>query len=439
MTDNNEFQIAPYWSQAPDLGEVDVAEIRIALGELALIQIADIGRGQLRDFVRASSVSLGFWFTDNWWRLRWETMRDYKTATADWRLRHELTSVSGGTTWPPLMIYGVGARVVVAPIAIGPRARVPVSYVPAPVSIMPGQTYEAGVDAFLKKVLENCARAKDGKALKILLNQLNRERKDPELAAWRRLEATLGYDPDDASENLIESLTVQERRVGTEAVEEAAASSPGATASTTLAQVISASEASTVLINLTSAVKTHDVIVRIDPWKPVWLAAENAAAQFRKAVGRAKGPILNKAFGDILAIRWQDVTAASSTAEKLPYGAWLTGDGTKERIALQAKSSAGRRFELARVIGDALLSRNANFGLFSRARTDRQKFQRAFAQSLLCPLEDLQEHIDVTGPTDEQIKAAAKHFHVHETVVRTLLVNKSVMRRETLDEALEAA
>jgi Zn-dependent peptidase ImmA (M78 family) len=78
------------------------------------------------------------------------------------------------------------------------------------------------------------------------------------------------------------------------------------------------------------------------------------------------------------------------------------------------------------------------FGIVSHAKTDRQKFQRAFAQSLLCPFEDLRYRVDLSGPQDDQIEAAARYYHVHRNVVRTLLVNKGFLPRETLAEQLEA-
>ena len=98
-----------------------------------------------------------------------------------------------------------------------------------------------------------------------------------------------------------------------------------------------------------------------------------------------------------------------------------------------------RRFELARVLGDAVWTSLAHFGVISRGKTDRQKFQRAFAQSLLCPFEDLRHYVNLSGPTEDQIEAAARRYHVHRSVVGTLLVNKVFLARETLGEQLEAA
>lgn len=106
---------------------------------------------------------------------------------------------------------------------------------------------------------------------------------------------------------------------------------------------------------------------------------------------------------------------------------------------MQSTSARPRRFELARAIGEAAWDSRAIFAPLSRAKTDRQKFQRAFAQSLLCPFDDLMAYINTPNPTDRDVVEAAEYFHVSDGVVRTVLVNKEVLPRERLEDRLEAA
>jgi hypothetical protein len=401
--------------------------------------LVDLSDNQPRDFVRASAVSMAFWFADNWWRLRWEPIADH--VTADWRLRHELTSASGGMAWPPLMIYGVGLRVVIAPISTIPEiGNGPIEYRPIPVTILPGGDYEEAIKNFFQTVLAKCEHASDASSLKALVQQLANEWCDPQLSAWRQLEAQLGFDPDKAPNGLIEKLVSLDAQVGEGAVEEAAVARPGASAPEVLERVIQASRASKIEVDLTLAKAVAQPTLDKDLTKSIWMVAEDAAARLRvAAVGRTDGPILNKALTDILQQKWSRIKAAPSTARDLPYGARMHSGERVQKLALQSTSTPGRRFELARMIGDAVWSGDALFGISSRAKTDRQKFQRAFAQSLLCPFEDLRQHIDLSGPTDGQIEAAARRYHVHPMVVRTLLVNKGFLPRSTLAEMLEAA
>lgn len=432
------FRLVSRWNPAPKKGEKDVADISIHVGRNALTQLFDMNTHEMRDHFRASAVSLAIWFAENWWRLRWEPIQDYRSNSAEWRLRHELTSASGGTTWPPLMIYGVGERVVISPISAGENFSGPVQYRSIPINIVSARDYEDGLDSFLGHVLSTCGNAQDGSALKDIVDQLNDERTNPQEAGWRRLEARLGFDPDEAPDGLIESLVEQENWIGSEAVEEAAVARPGNDAPQALQQAIAASEGSALLVDLESVGKVESLGDRQDVNRPIWMIAEDAAARLRQALGRSEGPLRNKPFSEIFSASWTELANAAPTAAKLPYGARLKESETKERLALQTRNDRDRRFELARVIGDVIWKKSGRFGVISHAKTDRQKFQRAFAQSLLCPFEDLRHYVNLSGPTEEQIDAAAKRYHVHRNVVRTLLVNKNLLPRETLEERLEA-
>jgi Zn-dependent peptidase ImmA (M78 family) len=75
----------------------------------------------------------------------------------------------------------------------------------------------------------------------------------------------------------------------------------------------------------------------------------------------------------------------------------------------------------------------------ARSKTARQKFQRAFAQALLCPHEDLVDYVGTENPSGDDLSAAARHFRVSEQVVRTILVNKDIIGRERLEDQVEAA
>ena len=74
----------------------------------------------------------------------------------------------------------------------------------------------------------------------------------------------------------------------------------------------------------------------------------------------------------------------------------------------------------------------------TKARTRRQKFQRSFARSLLCPYDDLAAYMNTDFPTDDDVAAAARHFSVSERVVQTLLVNRGTIDRPRFDQMVEA-
>jgi hypothetical protein len=80
-------------------------------------------------------------------------------------------------------------------------------------------------------------------------------------------------------------------------------------------------------------------------------------------------------------------------------------------------------------------------GLITRAKTERQRFQRAFAQAFLCPFSEVEAYFDRYGYDDaeEGIERAAQHFHVNPGVIRAILVSKKVLEPASFYEQLESA
>jgi hypothetical protein len=426
------FEFSADFSEGGD----DAAKISLRVGERVISRIADTEKQTNRDYFRASSTGLALWLADNWWRLRWETINDFRVPSVDWRLRHELNSASGGALWPPVMIFSVGDRIAFAPSVGKSIFGGPQSYFDFKIGMVAAHEYEPELDRFFEAVLRNCAMTTDGKALEILLKQIAIERQDPEVAAWRRLEACLGFDPDAAPDEVVNALIKLDDVAGEDGVEEAAHAQPGASSAQFLSLVIEATRESEVEVDLSLANGlTRDWNLS---YASPWQMAEAAAKELRSIIGVPRGLLRHKAIEDIFRARWDDLKSATATARKLPYGARI-GDEASSRVALQTYKSYDRRFELARLFGDAAWQKGDCFGITSRAKTDRQKFQRAFAHSLLCPFDDLQRVLDVTDPTPEAIKAAARKFGVHPSVVRNQLVYKGYLPFENANEETEAA
>ena len=433
MTVPNYFKFSAVWPKGSD----DVAEISLRVGDRVISRIADTEKGTVRDFFRASSTGLAFWLADNWWRLRWETISDSRLPSVDWRLRHELNSASGGALWPPVMIFSVGDRISFAP-SVGKKViDGPQSYFQFKIGMVAADEYERELDSFFEAVLKHCAMTVDGKALNILLKQIATERNDPELAGWRRLEACLGFDPDAAPDEVVDALVKLEDVAGEDGVEEAAHAQPGENAAQSLSLVIEATRDSKVEVDLSLA----DSLKRewnLPSYATPWEMAEAAAAELRSIIGVTRGLLNHTVFGDIFKARWDDLKSFTATARKLPYGARI-GEERKSRVALQTSKPYDRRFELARQFGDAVWQKDIDFGIVSRSKSDRQKFQRAFAHSLLCPFEDIQRVIDVNDPTPETMQIAARRFGVHPSVVSNQLVYKGYLPFENTNEEAEAA
>lgn len=433
MTVSSYFKFAATWPKGSD----DVAEISLRVGDSVISRIADTEKGTVRDFFRGSATGLALWLADNWWRLRWETVRDSRFPSVDWRLRHELNSASGGALWPPAMIFSVGNRIAFAPSVGKNVVGGPQSYFEFKIGMVAADEYERELDHLFDAVIQHCANTMDGKALVALLQQITTERNDPELAGWRRLEACLGFDPDAAPDEVVDALVNLEDIAGEDGVEEAAHALPGANAAQSLSLVIEATRESKVEVDLSLADSLkHDW--NLPSYASPWEMAEAAATELRSIIGVTRGLLNHTVFADVFKTRWDDLKSFTATARKLPYGARISGE-KKSRVALQTSKPYDRRFELARQLGDAVWQKDTDFGIVSRSKSDRQKFQRAFAHSLLCPFEDIQRVIDVNDPTPEAMQKTARMFGVHPSVVRNQLVYKGYLPFENTNEETEAA
>lgn len=100
---------------------------------------------------------------------------------------------------------------------------------------------------------------------------------------------------------------------------------------------------------------------------------------------------------------------------------------------LERRLPTSRRFAFLRLVGDHLTSTPEDMLLpATEARTARQKIQRAFAQEFLCPFRDLRAFLGTDSPTDEHLEQAADTFRVSPLLVRTTLVNRGMLPRESL-------
>ncbi len=431
-----DFRIDASWPEKTQDGTRDLANIRMQVRGATLTRVAEVEKGINRDFLRTSGVSLALWFADNWWRLRWEAPSDGAPSSA-WRCRHELNSANGGSLWPPTMIHGTGRRVVFAP-SFGQAPRTgPIRFLETDqVVSIDGERYERVLDSFFNNVLDACPQASDGKVLKHILEELSEERGNETTSRWRRLEARLGFDTDEAPTELVETLRQVEDKFGEGAIEEAANASASPAAYHELQAVLSAAANSKLEMDFGFARGGSQASKRSSAIQP-WELAEDTASELRIRLGLGEGPLLTSTLCDFLHVRLQDFSNAPAGARSLRYGARV-GGSTTDQIALQSQYTRDRRFEVARMIGDVIWSEHETLGVISRAKTDRQRFQRAFAQSFLVPVKALLNEIDYDEP-ERTIPRVARTYEVHPNVLKTMLVNKNVLPRETIADRLEAA
>lgn len=431
------FKMSLRWAESPSDDELDLADVSIGCGDAVFTRIIDTDTQSARDYFSTSGLTMGFWFARNFWRLRWESLANPNFRPINWRLCHEISSICGGILWPPIMIYSSGERVVFAPIG-KEQVPGPQLYIEPVVTSIAGDEYETQLLNMLNAIGRHCAKLPGGDVFNRLMLELTRERSDPDISAWRRLEARLGYDPDRAPDDVMAGLIDFDEVVGNGGVEEAAAAVPGADSVPSLSQAVLAARHSAVEIGLDAVANIHlaqGAVLRRTPWQ----LAETIADAVRDAADVRRRPVLNKKLAEILGTSIENISARETQGAELRYAATLRRSNSRLGVAAMTHPGKNRRYELARTLGDAIWTNREGFGIVSQAKTDRQKFQRAFARSLLCPFEELRNIVDENNPTEEQIKTASRHFHVHENAVKSVLVYKGVLPSMSFEDRLEAA
>lgn len=389
------------------------------------------------NYLEARPAQLAFWLVDNWWRLRWEGLPALG-ANADWRMAHDLSSL-GGTAWPRLYMWGDGTRIGLSSFKDPVGVVGPVQFLEQRLQFISSTDWEAGTDAFLKEVGdESCGFGSDRDALRKLIGELAAERDDLDLSAWRRLEARLGYDVDKSPETVMEALFEFASRFDSEGVEEASQATQGSEAAAILEREIEAARASRLQCDFHPAQK----IAANTNWladENIWTPAERAARAVRNSAGYSEGPLRNSALSDILGVSKSALQSTrAAPAENLPYGLRLR-EANRHVVALRSRRSQSRRFELARALGDVIWTNGSSLGPLAGTTTDRQRFQRNFAQSLLCPISELREFLGTSVIDEEAIEAAAEHYHVNNSLVVRTLQKKHLIPSNSFDHMVEAA
>ena len=113
-------------------------------------------------------------------------------------------------------------------------------------------------------------------------------------------------------------------------------------------------------------------------------------------------------------------------------------ESAQARIALRSKWETGRRFDLARILADRVLSggHHERLRAVTRSYTYRQKAQRAFAAEFLAPIDAVDDYIAGDYAEDKQDEAAS-YFRVSPCTVRSLLVNNHRIGRDGALDVLD--
>ena len=368
------------------------------------------------------------WLIWNSWRLRWEAQP--KEAGRDWAFSHSLSSIGAGYVWPNIEIASDGVRAMVASSRTIDSTAGLYRYVGAPVfEVVAASALDDAIRSFAKTILDLLSGAHViGTNLHRLWQDVERERSDPDTARLRRLEARLGCDPDETTAADLAATADAVRGFGADAVEELAADAGwrGATTLPSVKDLTVAARRAGLAMRWQDAVTLH-ATEDLPAWgeAAAWRVGVAAAHSLRCQEALDGQPIGNARLAELAGA---PLAALDEDAAQQGSLSFVLAANGRAQIALRSKWETGRRFDLARLLGDRLLGHVEPLTAATRAHTYRQKAQRAFAVELLCPYDAV---CDFLGDDRSEARHddAASHFNVSPRAISTLLLNNERSRQ----------
>ena len=399
---------------------VALSDIAIFVDSVCATQVEETGTHRVRQSVRVSAVALAEWFTTNWWRLRWEP----ETRTSSWKMSHKLGGAGSGYVWPDLSFCSDGERVLVSSRPTDLSHSHPIRYLAHFNRYISVDDFEQGVDAFVNTAVERLTgKAKTETDLSVLWKDLGSERLDPQATRWRTLEACMGYDADESPPGLVDSLQGVTESYGESAVHEMASASRDQAVAHIHALLQDAGERADNTAEVSDFDRIRERIkATAQQSAPPWKQALDAAGIAREEWALEPGPISTSRLSELLAVHHWNEWEPNQVNGQLSAGFRDHDKSSRFRVSLAGVHPHSRRFALSRLVADHLVSPDDESLLpVTTAKTSRQKFQRAFAQGLLCPFEDLIDFLGTDAPYEEDLDDAAAHFDVSPLLVRRTL------------------
>lgn len=424
----------PVEHEAAELAQT-TAMLKIVLGSQIVTRNESVWFEKIRDEAYLSAYPLALWFANNWWRLRWEPLPEVANAPPrSWRIAHEMVSAGHGYVWPRMVFSSDGEILQAWSRDTTVDEQSAVRYLTNSYSVIEASAFERTVDGFVAGVLNRLDAAGIKQTdLHQAWASLCEERADEQLSSQCRLEALLGFDVGECPDDLREGLDRLIAKAGLAATEE-------------VAPICAVSNPAVVLETLSSAADQARLRgrfalpqVRVAESmllsQPSWQRGAQLARRLRAEIGLGATPVADAALCDLVGLTQRQVDAEEKS--QLPVGLAIKSHSNDQARFLLRKSpenKPGRRFELARMVGDALIADAKDSWLpITDAKTARQKIQRAFAAEFLCPIDLLKQRLDGDYSSDAR-DSAARHFAVADQLVKTQLVNHRLLPAAVLDD-----
>lgn len=397
-------------------------QLTIRLGDVSLTQNEDTWSKTVRDSVLVSAYPLATWLAASWWRLSYEPLpRHGVSPLLDWRMSHEMGAANSGFVWPYVVLASDGDVVQIWALPSDSNSKQSVRYLtglPAPRAV-PLESFQHAVDEFVGMVLNRLRSVgQPDTDLAGLWSLILEDRADSRAAKKRRIEAQMGYDPDECPDAVMAEALDLEKRLGTSTMSELAPVFGRRGDGAALGEISKLADVEGLRGKPDTLVSRVAEAYAIEP---PWQRAVEAARNLRARLGDDNGFMDDERLYGLFGLDAQAVSEWSPPSRHQVGLAVPTGRGGLKFVP-RKRHPIAKRFEFSRFLGDYANSEVKGWLASTDLATSRQKFQRAFAAEFLCPIKSLDDFLsgDFSEPAIEE---AASNFGVSEQTVESLLAN----------------
>lgn len=410
------------------------ARLSIRVGTDVVTRAVDAETRAVRQSVYVPLYPVAEWFASNWWCLLYEVDSPQRSTRHGYHTRHSLTSASEGFSLPPLVLDPMGE---VLRLSWSQRhfRHCSVEFVDAGSAYLDRSDVEEVLRGFIQAVI---LRLEDEGVWDTFLQTewSNLTALEPEEQAFCRLAASLGVDPFDTSEEQQQRIEGAASKVPPELHEEFFYSAD--------------------LFNLLQEAESVDEALQIASRTPVELRALCSLRQsFSAKLSHGMAPWREgyeaaRALRSDLSLDGEPLSDFSAIARALdvPAGELEQAIGCRPGLSLidgvvgfnerqspgfvvRSVADEAKRFTFCRELFEYLSVPDGSPLIVTRARTERQKRNRAFAAEFLLPSEFLRERVDTDRIGSEVVDDIASTFGVSWAVVVHQLENHGISRLST--------
>lgn len=399
------------------------ANLLIEVNNCSLTRNINIWDHKASDSIVASAYPLAEWFAYYWWRLGNELMPIHgKAVSLDWKLAHEISSANNGFVWPQIMFVSDGEFINVysQTFAMPDQSVEYISKFESP-QMIPLADFQNEIYKFIEFTLERLGNI-DSDLLK-LWNAAVEEMKNPQSKKLRQIEAALGFDPEECPEELTNMVLYLESKIGENSIREVTPLLKENDQE--FQQHLSDSNGIEIALNIPSK------WIKFQTGMLPWQRGVDAARKLRNLYQLGGKPINNSILCDLLGISKKDFSNYEKISKNLPVSMGKNDGPNKWNLLPKyRKSVTGIRFELTRILGDAVINplSNKEWLVASDYNSTRQKSQRAFAAEFLCPIDSLNDFL-ANDYSEEKQEEAARYFNVSLQTINSLLINNHLIGR----------